>query len=166
MANVIVKETLHPDNDNNIDIYPKTSYDQVEGAPDAVTANPTEEGTTDLTKLKVGNIVYNIPSGGSVSEKLYKHKIELEASSILSLLIFYVYNRSNTTLTLNDIAGEYFLASVLGGMRSGVVSCIIEASTLKLKTEGVVINSTNEVFVLNSETDRSEILVHDTVTEV
>ena len=33
MANEIVKETLHPDNDNNIDIYPKTSYDQVEGRP-------------------------------------------------------------------------------------------------------------------------------------
>lgn len=33
MANEIVKETLHPDNDDNIDIYPKTSYDQVEGTP-------------------------------------------------------------------------------------------------------------------------------------
>lgn len=33
MANEIVKETLHPDNNDNIDIYPKTSYDQVEGAP-------------------------------------------------------------------------------------------------------------------------------------
>lgn len=29
-----------------------------------VEANPQEEGATDLTKLKVGDIVYNIPSGG------------------------------------------------------------------------------------------------------
>ena len=33
MANEIVKEILHPDNNDNIDIYPKTSYDQVEGRP-------------------------------------------------------------------------------------------------------------------------------------
>lgn len=98
--------------------------------------------------------------------KLYKHKIQLEASSILSYLNFYVYNRSNTKLTLNDIAGEYFLAAVTGGMRSGVLSCIIEPSTLNLKTEGVVLNSENEVFVLNSVTDPAEIRTYDTVTEV
>lgn len=34
-------------------------------ADDIVTANPSGAGTTDLTKLKVGNTVYNIPSGGS-----------------------------------------------------------------------------------------------------
>lgn len=30
-----------------------------------VEANPSETGTTDLTKLKVGSTVYNIPSGGT-----------------------------------------------------------------------------------------------------
>ena len=30
-----------------------------------VQGNPTESGTVDLTKLKVGNIVYNVPQGGS-----------------------------------------------------------------------------------------------------
>ena len=32
-----------------------------------VQGNPTESGTVDLTKLKVGNTVYNIPQGGGGS---------------------------------------------------------------------------------------------------
>lgn len=30
-----------------------------------IAANPTEAGTADLTKLKVGDTVYNVSGGGS-----------------------------------------------------------------------------------------------------
>ena len=33
--------------------------------PEKVTANPSEEGSTDLLKIKIGNAVYNIPEQGS-----------------------------------------------------------------------------------------------------
>ena len=33
-----------------------------------VQGNPTESGTVDLTKLKIGNTVYNVPQGGGGSD--------------------------------------------------------------------------------------------------
>lgn len=48
-----------------------------------VVANPAESGSTDLTKLKVGDTIYNIPSGGGV----YLH--------ILNAGGCYVYFRTN-----------------------------------------------------------------------
>ena len=43
--------------------YPNPATVKVRGT--TVVANPTESGTTTLTKLKVDNTVYNIPQGGS-----------------------------------------------------------------------------------------------------
>ena len=83
---MIRKETIHPEGDNSVDIYPKTSYDQVEGRPDMseyqlkselesdieeldfnkVIANPTEPSTNDLIKIKVGSTTYEIPQGTTV----------------------------------------------------------------------------------------------------
>ena len=42
--------------------YPNPATVKVRGT--TVVANPTESGTTTLTKLKVDNTVYNIPQGG------------------------------------------------------------------------------------------------------
>ena len=42
--------------------YPNPATVKVRGT--TVVANPTESGTTNLTKLKVDNTVYNIPQGG------------------------------------------------------------------------------------------------------
>ena len=41
------------------------NYSQIDGTPDIteVEANPTGSGTEDLTRLKVGNTVYNVPHG-------------------------------------------------------------------------------------------------------
>ena len=62
MANEIVKETLHPDNNDNIDIYPKTSYDQVEGRPNL--ENGTGTGSLkQLTKSSSGVPYQNEASG-------------------------------------------------------------------------------------------------------
>ena len=56
MANEIVKETLHPDNNDNIDIYPKTSYDQVEGRPDL--ENGTGTGSLVQKRLKSDGVTW------------------------------------------------------------------------------------------------------------
>lgn len=43
------------------------NYSQIDGTPDIieVEANPTGSGTENLTRLKVGDIVYNVPQGGT-----------------------------------------------------------------------------------------------------
>ena len=45
-----------------------------------VVANPTAPGTTALARLKVGSIIYNLPSGGSGGggTKLYKHTLDIQ----------------------------------------------------------------------------------------
>lgn len=43
-----------------------------------VVANPTAPGATMLARLKVGSIVYNLPSGGSGGGKVYKHSISFQ----------------------------------------------------------------------------------------
>ena len=62
MANTIVKETLHPDNDNNIDIYPKTSYDQVEGVPDLTQYEKKSELENDIEELGFSKAI-NLENG-------------------------------------------------------------------------------------------------------
>lgn len=136
-------------------------------------ANPSAESA--VTMLADGTVgtkpLSEIGGGGSGGEKLYKHKIKLGANSIVSYLNFYVYNRNNTKLTLNDIAGSYFLASITGGVYSGVVSCIVQTSTdelatYKLITEGVVIKQDNAAFVLKGETQDYDISINDTWAEL
>lgn len=71
MANLIVKETLHPDNDNNIDIYPKTSYDQVEGRPDLTQYQKKSELENDIEELgfSKANNLENGTGTGSLVQK-------------------------------------------------------------------------------------------------
>lgn len=56
MANEIKKETLHPDNNDNVDIYPKTSYDQVEGRPNL--ENGTGTGSLVQKRLKSDGVTW------------------------------------------------------------------------------------------------------------
>ena len=132
--------------------------------------NPSAESA--VTMLADGTVgtkpLSEIGGGGG---KLYLHKIRLIANNITANLIFYVYNTSNAQLTLNDIAGSYFLASATGGVYSGVVSCIIqpsttEGATYKLITKGVVINPDNAAHVLKGETEDYDLQLSDTVIEL
>ena len=129
-------------------------------------ANPSAESV--VTMLNDGSVATHPLS--ELRKKLYKHTVRLNASTIASRLIFYVYNRSYTKLTFNDIAGSYFLASITDSPYSGVVSCIIqpsteELSTHKLITKGVVINA-NAPFALDGVTESYDMSINDTVTEV
>ena len=58
-----------------------------------VIANPAETGETDLTKLKIGDTVYNISSGVS---GLYKHNLTIIVNSI-------AYSLDNILLTNNGL---------------------------------------------------------------
>ena len=56
-----------------------------------VEANPSETGTEDLTKLKVGSTVYNIPSGGGSSVQFYKlsfNNIYLDSSNKYNITVY------------------------------------------------------------------------------
>ena len=92
----ISKQTLHPEGDNSVDIYPKTSVDQVEG----LEANPIEEGTENLEKLRIGDTVYTIPQGGGGGgeKPRFRHNIsiiwyhESYASRYIAEFIIESYN--------------------------------------------------------------------------
>lgn len=73
MANEIVKETLHPDNNDNVNIYPKTSYDQVEGAPDLTQYQKKSELESDIEELgfsKANNLENGTGTGSLVQKRL------------------------------------------------------------------------------------------------
>ena len=59
-----------------------------------VQANPSDTGTENLTKLKVGNTTYNIPSGGGSSFHGYNLTYDMEAG-IRGLFLEYLYIDSN-----------------------------------------------------------------------
>lgn len=116
MANVIVKETLHPDNDDNIDIYPKTSYDQIVNPPDLnryqekntleqdieslgfekVEANPILSASSSLDKIKIGNYIYYIQSG-----TYYLHEITLNFTGV-NISVKFIGITNNMEM-INDI---------------------------------------------------------------
>ena len=180
----IKETTLHPDGNEGVDLYPKTNINQVQELPQKLTSVENQINQLNIDKLtKPANpsaeSAVTMLSDGTVGTKplselggkLYKHKIQLIANSITANLIFYVYNTSNAELTLNDIAGSYFLASATGGVYSGVVSCIIqpsttEGATYKLITKGVVINPDNAAYVLKGETEDYDLHLSDTYIEL
>ena len=89
----IKKTTLHPDNKPNVDLYPKTSTDQVEGLNDIIgtlnakidtkltkPTNPSaESAVTMLTDGTVGTKLLSEIGGGG---KLYLHNIKLVNNTI------------------------------------------------------------------------------------
>lgn len=57
-----------PPTDGQILVYDSTNQKWINADNDEVIANPTETPTATLTKLKVGNTVYELPSGGTSTE--------------------------------------------------------------------------------------------------
>lgn len=84
--NEIKKTTLHPDNQPNTDLYPKTSIDQVEGLMEFVDSkltkptNPSaESAVTMLADGTVGTKLLSEIGGSGGGGKLYAHSIRLNA---------------------------------------------------------------------------------------
>lgn len=110
--------------------------------------------------------------GGGGGGKLYRHMLRISVPDYNSDFIFYVYNKSNTKLTFNDIKDNYFLASVSGNEVSGVVSCIVNYNSTEsiyvFSPKGVVISNTNQPYVLKYviEDYGGSMGLTDTVTEL
>ena len=142
--NEIKKTTLHPDNQSNTDLYPKTSADQVEGLNDIIgtlnakidtkltkPTNPSAESiVTMLADGTVGTKLLSEISGG----KLYKHQLKIgwssgnfniyevssnEKKTAATGLYFYIniYTTTADTITLNYFKGkngDIYSASIYG----------------------------------------------------
>lgn len=77
-----------------------------------VVGNPTESGSVNLTEIKIGDTVYNIPSGGG--SELYEHIISLNVSSNFSLKLIVLSNRG-TQYNLNDLQGLMEISNFVRG---------------------------------------------------
>ena len=123
----------------NNDLTPKSYVDA------RVSANPAETGSTDLTKLKVGDTVYNIPSGGS-SSNLYLHIVSISESA--GSITFSGLTNSSLLINNYNKFEEYyqFLHFSYGNMYNGIVSTSwVDVSTIILNfqytEQGVQVDS-------------------------
>lgn len=116
----IRKETIHPEGDNSVDIYPKTSFDQVEGLDEYVVGNPAWTGEeVPLSRLKIGDIIYDIPSGES-GGAVYKHYLSISALSASGMIeeTYYIdiiyYSSVETPLTVDSFIGNPDIVGCVG----------------------------------------------------
>ena len=127
-----------------------------------VEANPTDAGTEDLTKLKVGNTTYNIPSGSVFDLTPY---INFETMSSIgtegfNALIDHITNNKTPIVVLNrDGAKAYYTIS---GCSSEIVICYyvtpVEGQTfaqsLTINSDGSIVTTNNANY--NVEANPSE----------
>lgn len=75
--NEIIKDTLHPEKQNDVDIYPKTSLDQVEGYEEDKELLKQEINNTYAKKTDVNTSITNVENEVEVN---YAKKVDVEAS--------------------------------------------------------------------------------------
>lgn len=125
MANEIVKETLHPDNNDNIDIYPKTSYDQVEGRPNL--ENGTGTGSLVQKTVSSSGTPYANEASGSGAVAFGKNTKALgnadfvigQNSTDNSSGSFVGGSNCNNTGNYAFVFGRYLDNTHLGAVRLG-----------------------------------------------
>ena len=125
MANEIVKETLHPDNNDNIDIYPKTSYDQVEGRPNL--ENGTGTGSLVQKTVSSSGTPYNNHASGSGAIALGKNTKALGNTDFVigqdntdnSSGSFVGGSNCNNTGNYAFVFGRYLKNTQIGAVRLG-----------------------------------------------
>ena len=130
-----------------------------------VEANPTESGTADLTKLKVGNTVYNIPSGSVFDLTPY---LNFETMNIgtegFNALIDHITNNKTPIVVLNrDGAKAYYTVS---GCSPEIVICYyvtpVEGQTF---AQSLTINSDGSIVTTNNANYSVEANPSETGTE-
>lgn len=174
--NEIKKTTLHPDNQPNTDLYPKTSADQVEGLSDIIgtlnvkidtkltkPTNPSAESAVImLADGTVGTkLLSEIVGGGG---KLYKHEIFIMFEEFIGGGSITIYSTSLTKIT-GLPRYNYYKMVLTGPTVSGVVRADAYGSTSYVDFYGAVSSSGGEAVAYYAKhftiTDFS-----DTVTEL
>lgn len=157
--------------ESDLDVDLQTKINEVSNKLTAPTIPTAESAVTMLADGTVGTKPISEIGGGG-GGKLYRHMLRISVPDYNSDFIFYVYNKSNTKLTFNDIKDNYFLASVSGNEVSGVVSCIVNYNSTEsiyvFSPKGVVISNTNQPYVLKYviEDYVGSMGLTDTVTEL
>lgn len=115
-------------NSSGTDLYAPTPID--------VEANPSGTGSTNLTKLKVDNIIYNIPSGGSGGDSVSWNQITGSGTKIATITI----NNTPTDVYAPTSSG----ASALSGLSDVNLSTLSNGQALIYdSTSSKWINGTN-----------------------
>lgn len=94
-----------------------------------VVANPVGTGATDLNKLEVGGVVYNIPSGGGGGAARYKHIVTITNSNVDEMKIGVISSIS-TPLTVNSTMTE-----VLNLFNTGVIFPVYYYNSILMRDE-------------------------------
>lgn len=109
----IIKQELHPENEPNKVIYPKTSTDQVEGLNNELTPyqkkTDLDNDVSALGFVKGNNLKTvngeNIVGSGNVNMKMYMQEIVVYSESTNSYINLYILTSSN--VPLNTLAKLY-----------------------------------------------------------
>ena len=119
-------------NSSGTDLYAPTPID--------VEANPSGTGSTNLTKLKVDNTIYNIPSGGSGGDSVSWNQITGSGTKIATITI----NNTPTDVYAPTSSG----ASALSGLSDVNLSTLSNGQALIYdSTNSKWINGTNGIEV-------------------
>ena len=110
-----------------------------------VVANPTASGDTILARLKIGDTIYSIPSGGGLSGHVYLHRVSFDIVSEDTKGYFTTINNESTALKsfsaakLEALLGKCFPAAINGETYSGGTVSIYNSGNGTLLVDGVVL---------------------------
>lgn len=100
---------------------------------DLPVANPAEAGTATLTKLKVGDTVYNLPSGGGGNVTLAGNNTFTGSNTFTDTVTFRTSADPNQTTTINTESIKVDNGEIIGN-----TSATLSASQLRLYNGGAI----------------------------
>ena len=182
--NTIKETTLHPEGNDGVDLYPKTSIKQVVNLSDTLIGiNQTEENlnATKLNKPAIpsADSAVTITADGTVGTKplseigggkLYLHSMNFTSSTGLVNAIYYNTDSTPISITNNNIPSGRFVGMIDGVHRGTVAVYIIknDNSTYSASINGCISSAAVEIGMAfyNELIDITDSNFTDTVTEV
>lgn len=154
MANQIVKDTLHPENEKGVDIYPKTSLDQVEGYVEEredidKKINDTNEKITTGLSTKVDKATVNFDnSPGTIPIRGENNRVKVgsattndDAINLKQGKTLFPNATTGTTNKIDSVFGMSLTEIVkcpVDSLLAKVTSPIITISALETATNGTI----------------------------